>query len=400
MKKGIIVSTVILSFLVIAIKSAAEIKITPSGVTSPDLSAALHLRGSFSTGGISDGTTGAVISGVNSSAGIYHSYGGYFSAFGSLGRGVYGKATGTYGRGVYGWASNTGNEVNYGGYFQASGAIGVGVHGYASNTGNVTNYGGYFQASGTTGRGVHGSAPDYGGYFEASGAIGKAVYGYASNKGISTNYGGYFAADGINGMGVYGRATGTSGRGVHGYGREWDFYAGGPGGNYGPFTGAHEVKFSGDMPEKIVPGMIVSVTGKTQTRTDENGEISLSSTLPTVTISTMARDKAVFGVIVSESPLPKDHWYEGEKGERFGVVNSLGEGRVWVTDINGEIQAGDYITTSSVSGYGQVQDDDLLHSYTLGKAIETVDFDQVNATISHNGKRYKAYLLAVVYTSG
>ena len=158
------------------------------------------------------------------------------------------------------------------------------------------------------------------------------------------------------------------------------------------------MKYAKDMPEGIVPGMIVSVTGKAETRKDKNGEISLSSTLPTVTISTRDRDKAVFGVIVSDGPLPEDHWYESEKGESFGVVNALGEGRVWVTDINGEIQAGDYITTSSVPGYGQMQDDDLLHSYTLGKAIETIDFDQVNTTISHDGKVHKAYLLAVVYT--
>jgi hypothetical protein len=46
------------------------------------------------------------------------------------------------------------------------------------------------------------------------------------------------------------------------------------------------------------------------------------------------------------------------------------------------------------------QDDDLLHSYTLGKATEDVDWDNVTETISFNGKEYKAYLIAVVYTSG
>ena len=60
---------------------------------------------------------------------------------------------------------------------------------------------------------------------------------------------------------VYGYASSTSGTGVYGYGNQYDFYAGGPGSNYVPFTGAHEVRFAQDMPEEIVPGMISSVTG-------------------------------------------------------------------------------------------------------------------------------------------
>jgi len=88
------------------------------------------------------------------------------------------------------------------------------------------------------------------------------------------------------------------------------------------------------------------------------------------------------------------------KSKDSGNVNALGEGRVWVTDIAGKIAAIDYITTSSIPGYGQMQEVDILHSYTLGKAIETVDWDQVTEFIEHDGKSYRRYLLAVVYTSG
>jgi hypothetical protein len=101
-----------------------------------------------------------------------------------------------------------------------------------------------------------------------------------------------------------------------------------------------------------------------------------------------------------ESPLPENHWYEKKSGERFGAINALGEGRVWVSNFNGDIHAGDYITTSVVPGYGQLQDDDLLHSYTLGKATETVDWSSLKDTIEFNGHTYKIYLIAVVYTSG
>lgn len=54
----------------------------------------------------------------------------------------------------------------------------------------------------------------------------------------------------------------------------------------------------------------------------------------------------------------------------------------------------------AIPGYGQKQNDDLLHSYTLGKAIETVDWDTVTEVVEIDGKTYKVYLIAVVYTSG
>jgi hypothetical protein len=207
--------------------------------------------------------------------------------------------------------------VNYGGYFTAAGVKGRGVYGEALYSGDFENFGGYFRAWGDKGVGVYGSAPNYGGYFKADGASGIGVRGYAS-----TTYGGYFQSNGLYGTAVHGYAAhsgnaanrggffeahGSRGTGVTGSGGGWDFYAAGTGTNYGPFTDAHEVKFSEDMPEVIVPGLIVSTTGKTETRKDESGIVSLSSTLPTVTLSAKENDKAVFGVIVSEGPLPKDH---------------------------------------------------------------------------------------------
>jgi hypothetical protein len=71
-----------------------------------------------------------------------------------------------------------------------------------------------------------------------------------------------------------------------------------------------------------------------------------------------------------------------------------------VSDVNGPIAAGDYITTSEIPGYGQRQDDDLLHSYTLGKAIETVDWEDVTDMVEYDGQTVKVRLLAVIYTSG
>jgi hypothetical protein len=41
------------------------------------------------------------------------------------------------------------------------------------------------------------------------------------------------------------------------------------------------------------------------------------------------------------------------------IVNSLGEGGIMVVNSDGNIENGDYITSSDYLGYGEKQDDDL-----------------------------------------
>ncbi|MGB3479442.1 MAG: hypothetical protein WBB67_09805 [bacterium] len=273
--------------------------------------------------------------------------------------------------------------------------ISCGVDGQSEN-----GYGVYGNSN--NGKGVYGYSYSNDGVYGMS-MNGTGVYGWSNN---------YDAVSGnsSSGVGVYAHSTdyhgmygvSTNGIGVRGHGATYDFYAAGPGTNYGPFTGAHEVELSDDFPENIKSGMIVSVTGKAKIRKTDEGKISFSTTLPTVQLSDAPDDSKVFGVLISECPLGKDHWYfnEVDKDDRFGIANALGEGRVWVTSINGDIDAGDYITTSAIAGYGQRQSDALLHSYTLGKAIEDIDWSKVTETVEFNGKTYKAYPIAVVYTSG
>jgi hypothetical protein len=331
------------------------------------------------------------------------------------------------GRGIYSYSSNL--DAIY-----ARSANRYAVNAYSVNHtavyGHGKRYGVYGDTFATSGdyTGVYGRHSNTGNY----GLLASRVSGAFGRYGSNANFGrlgqedcgaygqhyntGNFGRLGDKDCGVHGEhSSGNSGTlgthtsgvvgigsfmGVKGMGGTYDFYAGGAGTNYGPFTGAHEVKLSDNFPEHINPGMIVSVTGDTIVRKRKDGTVSISSTMPAVELSRIEKDKKVFGVLVSESPLPEDHWYKGNEGERFGIINALGEGRVWVSNINGNIQAGDYITTSNIAGYGQAQEDDLLHSYTLGKSIENIDWDSVGKTVEHNSEIFKVYLVAVVYTSG
>lgn len=108
-----------------------------------------------------------------------------------------------------------------------------------------------------------------------------------------------------------------------------------------------------------------------------------------VSLSTEANDKSCFGVIsASEDPDSREETngnmisiFEKELGDTRVYINSVGEGAMWVTDINGPLESGDYITTSNVPGYGQKQDSEFLANYTVAKITMDCDFDPVTQPI-------------------
>ena len=110
--------------------------------------------------------------------------------------------------------------------------------------------------------------------------------------------------------------------------------------------------------------------------------ITIDESLPTVSLSTKENDKKCFGVICTTEDIEnrKDQYgafvtpYPKEKGDTRAYINSLGEGAIWVTNANGSLEAGDYITTSFIPGYGMRQSDDLLHNYTVAKITMDCDF--------------------------
>ena len=101
----------------------------------------------------------------------------------------------------------------------------------------------------------------------------------------------------------------------------------------------------------------------------------------------MVNDTKIWGVISDKDDtntlreIPFGNFvteYEQAEEDRPLTINSLGEGAVWVSNINGPITNGDYITTSHLPGLGMKQNDDVLHSYTVAKITTDCSFDEMD----------------------
>ena len=163
--------------------------------------------------------------------------------------------------------------------------------------------------------------------------------------------------------------------------------------SYGTFTGFHMSQNSltdAQITGSWIPGMIVK----------SNGNIIgsgsyLSEALPEVELTTTQKDKAVMGVYTNlDAP---DTWRDMDNSKGAITYNALGEGRVLVTDTNGNIETGDYICSSNREGHGEKQDDDILHNYTVAKATQPIDFSTVSVD---SDLGYKSILVACTYHCG
>jgi hypothetical protein len=219
--------------------------------------------------------------------------------------------------------------------------------------------------------------------------------------------------DVTNGIGVFGLAplSGTC-TGVYGEGE----YAvvGGNQGLFGfwtagncwfensayPFTGAH-ISLTQEEPE--VGDIIIATDAFT---------LTINNSIPYAETVSTAKDKRVVGVCnkgnqdfmkmalksetLGEALLDSDGKEIGRKikdqykdeidniivsGYKMGSVNALGEGAINVCSENGNIEAGDYICSSNTRGKGMKQDDDILHSYTVAKALESVNWDEESDSV-------------------
>ena len=180
---------------------------------------------------------------------------------------------------------------------------------------------------------------------------------------------------------------------------------------YSTFTGGHiSQRPSGSSYDDWKPGMIVKSTGEI-INLPNKASGSLSMAWPVVDITTSQKNKAVMGVFVSLStaPVDKEGYTTGSKDPGVGRVsglddnaphinyNAVGEGKILVTDTNGNIETGDYICSSVRTGHGEKQDDDLLHNYTVAKATQPYNFA---STSNDSDLGYKSVLIACTYHCG
>ena len=115
------------------------------------------------------------------------------------------------------------------------------------------------------------------------------------------------------------------------------------------FTGAHGGRID-TIPEE---GMIVSVI---------NSRVStINNVISDVNLSKSHKDPNVFGI---------------SRGD--GLFNSIGEGAIWVCDANGPFTSGDYIVSSTLTGYGIRQDGTRKANYTVAKILQDCVFEDHN----------------------
>jgi Chaperone of endosialidase len=197
----------------------------------------------FGVYGVSHATTGIGVTGM-AVAGTGTNYGVQGYSLSTDGVGVWGMAPK---HGLYGYSSGTGSYAVKG---VSAGQNGIGVYGEATLAnstglwGEGTVQGVYGLSELNTGKGVHGkvtaaTGSNYGVYGEAASTGGYGVYGKSPKYGVyglsSGSQGRSVGAEatGVSSIGVYARALAENSTAVWGEGDLYDFYATGPGTNYG-----------------------------------------------------------------------------------------------------------------------------------------------------------------------
>ena len=73
--------------------------------------------------------------------------------------------------------------------------------------------------------------------------------------------------------------------------------------------------------------------------------------------------------------IPVVEWYDLRLTHDAITINALGEGQINVCGEGGNLLPGDLITTSSTSGKGMRQADDVVRASSVAKCREAVTFD-------------------------
>lgn len=151
------------------------------------------------------------------------------------------------------------------------------------------------------------------------------------------------------------------------------------------FTGQHRCFLEKYISsKKLYIGLIVNSSGKF-ININSSLKPNINEALPICKLCSRDNAKNVFGVI-SDKEDKKREYFTGNIGHngskifnneyRF-MINSLGEGGIWVSNKNGILENGDYITSSNIPGYGQKQllNEGLLSNFTVAKITCDCNFN-------------------------
>ena len=184
------------------------------------------------------------------------------------------------------------------------------------------------------------------------------------------------------------------------------------------FTGQHRSLISttndntaGYTDDELV-GLIVVSDGTYSNISGSSTSPQINEALPNVSLSETAYDKKVYGVISSKEDI-KDGNRNYAQGmfvtvlptgsdEQRLIINSVGEGGMWVCNYSGSIENGDYITSSPIKGLGMKQNSDILHNYTVAKITQNCDFNLSGSYTEFNwsGSTYRKQFVGVTYHAG
>ena len=120
-----------------------------------------------------------------------------------------------------------------------------------------------------------------------------------------------------------------------------------------------------------IKGHIISITNK--------GEYCFSS---------KKNCKNIIGIIKCKNIVKTNHIINY-------VIFTSGECNIYVTNINGNINIGDLITSSDIKGIGMRQKGDNITNYTIGKCIEYKDWNTLGELITYNKKPFKKALIKI-----
>lgn len=153
------------------------------------------------------------------------------------------------------------------------------------------------------------------------------------------------------------------------------------------FTGTHKILLDKNINySNIKKGMCLVSTGNVKKL--NNG---ILDTLVTCKLSSKKNDKRIYGVY--------SH-FEKINGIKYYYTASIGEGMLLVCNYNGEPDNGDYVTTSIFPGLSQLQDDDILHNYTIAKITENINWNINYNNITYDKIMYKYKLVSCTYHCG